>query len=383
MQTKSWVDAEEHVGKALEGDRHKAVKAVALQGAQIKFVIRKLQSQMHKEDNLEIVKGLESFIPPMNEDLLLAYALSSPERFEKEMIPLLKAWGRRNPNSLIEKWIEEMEEALLIARRVVVQNLSKHPGMKPYHLFQRIGDAKEELIDIERNVQENEDKIHRIERELKEAREEKETHWSHPRAETLRRLLESREKLLQRKQEWIIGWNNAWEKIRPVLERMANHPETFERLENAQLRMLQLYLANPANARQRDVHGAGLLMLLQWMVRTLEEKISFSLAETADMRDALASALEDGIFTTFFEKNAELDHAIELNQQEYMELPLYKVMRSAEMREVSARQELNKIKSAHAQIKETVHSKQGELNALFAELNEHCERHLGFSVARE
>ncbi len=318
---KSVSEAEIFIENALEADRGKAVRVVGLQAAQVKYVVRKMQDVLTLNESARWKEVLESFIPPMSEDGLLSFAMSAHERFEQTVLPHAEEWSQRLNN---QQWIFELEEALLGARRTVMQQLSKHPAMRPYQLFQQLRDVEVNVHSASAEEKAEWNAWKKAELELEEMVRAREERALAKDATTVQRLMTSRDALIRKRQEGIARWSEVWKEVHPVLEKLANNPKTFEKLENAQLRMLQLYLANVSSARAKDVHGAGLSMLLQWMVRSLEEKNGLKLSERAEMRDALLRALENPTFVNYFEENAHLDTVIEANHRETVEHPAYR-----------------------------------------------------------
>jgi hypothetical protein len=156
--------------------------------------------------------------------------------------------------------------------------------------------------------------------------------------------------------------------------------KTFERMENAQLRMLQLYLANPVSARMKDPRGAGFLMLLRLAVDAIEEKKVFSPGEREMVRELLLEAMQNPSFSAFFERTFELDQAIEGNLREYYNHPLHHRLNQIESegREVARKmQEVQSLgESVHAQYEE----KRKSVARLVREADELCRNNLGVGI---
>jgi hypothetical protein len=252
--------------------------------------------------------------------------------------------------------------------------------MKPYRA---LGVLQEEWDESNRLLREREEcaiEYAGLQHEWQRIQDAKHEAQSQPAFDTLVRLEESRESLMNEKRAILDQWVENWKRVEPIFNRLMEKSKTFERMENAQLRMLQLYLANPVSARMKDPRGAGFLMLLRLAVDAIEEKKVFSPGEREMVRELLLEAMQNPSFSAFFERTFELDQAIEGNLREYYNHPLHHRLNQIESegREVARKmQEVQSLgESVHAQYEE----KRKSVARLVREADELCRNNLGVGI---
>ncbi len=301
--------------QSLEKDRVRVTHALALRAAQVKHVVHRLLESLEDNALLSVKESLKNLLPPVTGETLIEYALNSHAFFSQNVQHHFLA---SNPHA------RELDDALLEMRRIVMQNLSKHAAMKPFQLLTNLQKEQEMQRAIMQTQEECEREIERDKRLAERVEEELQYLSAEKGYDTLRRLEESRNALLHQKKELVGAWMGVWNKIGLVLDELSQKTKTFQKMENAQLRVLQLYLANPSSAREKDGHGAGLLMLLRLSVDSLnEKKFPFSKERKEEMKKMVLEALENPFFSNYFEYVSDLDSVLEQNHQEYVSHPLY------------------------------------------------------------
>ncbi len=374
-------EALSHAENSLDHDRVEVVKQVALRAAQIKYVISRLREWTPVQENVSLTHALDQLIPPMNDDMLLAFALNAPESFTQGIQPLLEQALHQYPNESAEKGVRELEDALNGARRTVLQNLSKHPAMKPFRLLRELKSYAEGYQKV---VNESQERLKKVEIARNEKRrvEEEWTQLSTSLGfDTVTRLLSSQHEMIEKKKRLSHEWLRVWKSVEPVLQNLQEKSERFRQMENAQARTLQLYLANPISARARDPHGAGLLMLIRLSVESLEQEGSdLSDVERMESRDALLECLQNAFFSEYFTYSEELDHTLEQNRRALDELPMNARRLSVESRSASLNQNVELLLNEWDAGEQKKEAYKSELKRIEKEANESCELALGFGI---
>ncbi|MEK6902434.1 MAG: hypothetical protein AABX02_02495, partial [archaeon] len=334
-----------------------------------------------QNENRQIEDVLSTFNPPMNDDLLLAFALNAPESFAQNVLGVVESELARHPNESAQKWVVELEDALNGSRRTVLQNLSKHPAMKPFRLLRELVERRNEYVRMQ-------SESHARWKNVEHARNEKgrlEEEWAaltqEQGFETLARLLSSREEMVEKKKRVSMEWLRVWKSVEPVLQNLQEKSARFRQMENAQARTLQLYLANPLSARGKDPHGAGVLMLIRLSVESLEQEGSdLSDVERMESRDVLLECLQNSFFADYFGYSEELDRALEQNGRALDEMPLNARRIIVEQRGASVSQEVETFVGEWDAWEQRKSGYQMELKRLEREADEACQLALGFGL---
>lgn len=381
MQRLSIDEALSLAENSLDRDRVEVVRQVALRAAQIKYVISRLRTWPVVAENESLAQALERMIPPMNDDMLLAFALNAPESFAQHIQPVLEREFQAHPDEHAEKWVHELEDALNGARRTVLQNLSKHPAMKPFRLLRELKEHVEEYQKVEYESQERLKKVEMARNEKRMVEDEWTSLSDSQGFDTITRLLESQQEMIEKKRRLSQEWLRVWKSVEPVLQNLQEKSARFRQMENAQARTLQLYLANPISARAKDPHGAGLLMLIRLSVESLEQEGSdLSDVERMESRDALLECLQNPLFSDYFTYSDELDHALEQNRLALDQMPLNARRLSVEHRVASANQEVEIQLSEWDSWEQKKWAFKAELKRIEKEANEACELAMGFGI---
>jgi hypothetical protein len=304
----------------------KVAHAVALQSAKVKYAVNQLQILTMYQSESWVDSMVKELTPPMQEEKLLQYAQTANQTFEKKWSFLLDKLAEKNAKNSgkIKEYKKEIEETLENIRRMVVQNLSHHPANKPLILLEELDqtylnqrDIKNESVRIRQQISDLQNQISLLQEQIESLKQT-------PDYETVLKLAQSRESLLQKKKALETKWNASWEKISSVFYLLQEKTKTFEKMENAQMRWLQLYLANPLRARVRDPSGQALFMLLNLAAEALgEDDSKLSKEETERSRKTLIATLENNDLEDFFWKSNKLEVALNANAKEYFQHPLY------------------------------------------------------------
>ncbi|MDP2666889.1 MAG: hypothetical protein Q8P05_05325 [Candidatus Diapherotrites archaeon] len=326
-------------------DRTRTAEIVAMRAAEVKHTLSRMIPTMDEKG----AQWLERLTPPRSEEALLAYAVEAHPYFETQVGPAMRPGANENSSS---HWWGELEEALLDMRRVAVQNLSKHPAQKGLGLLSRWRESVERDEEASRRVYGLERELRNTLRGQNEVEDEEAALSGGKGYDTYFRLRESRDSLLRRKQGLESQWMHVWEKVAPVLEKLYADTPSFAAMENAQLRLLQLYLAHPQNARARDVHGAGLVMVLRLAVDALEEKENSSDEEAA--REIILGALEEKVFTDYFWLANELEVALQGNAKELHSHPIHRRKQKLMVRMAQLERDKDRIKGELEEAREAL-----------------------------
>lgn len=374
----SFAEARAFFEERLAKDQGKVVQSLALRAAQVKHVVSRLAKHAEQMGDAELAHVLESHLPPMSEQKLLKYAAHTHQEWTEKIVPLLqRRWGENLPSS-IQNWLTEAEEVLIDMRRITVQGLSKHPAVKPNELAENMADQmilRRQMM-VARQSAERDAQL--WENALVSAQQSLELLSQHRGFDTFTRLQESFHKLTQEKTARTHAWLETWSVVRPCLEYLNEHAPRFSEMENAQMRMLQWYLANPLNAVQRDVHGAGLVMLLRVAVDSLPEISNQEKRE--EISSVLENALQEESFVLFFEQLIQLDEAIRWNVNAYQEHELFSVKVGLESKIAEAQrgiEESLRVAAEHLQAEEAISH---VIEKLQKELNELCVKNWGVAV---
>ena len=374
----SFAEARAFFEERLSKDQGKVVQSLALRAAQVKHVVTRLARHAEQMGDAELAQLLEKHLPPMSEQKLLKYAAHTHQEWSEKIVPLLqRRWGENVPPQ-IQGWLAEADEVLIDMRRITVQGLSKHPAVKPNELAEMIAElfVQRNQMAVARQSAERDAQL--WENALMSAQQSLELLSQHRGFDTFMRLQESFHKLTQEKTARTQAWLETWERVRPCLEYLNEHVPRFQEMENAQMRMLQWYLANPLNAVQRDVHGAGLVMLLRMAVESLPE-ISNS-EKREEIRSVLENALEEESFILFFEQLIQLDEAIRWNVNAYQEHELFSMKVGLESKAAEAQrgiEESLRVAAKHLQEEEHLSHAAEKLKR---ELSELCVKNWGVVV---
>lgn len=359
-------------------DHEKVVKLLTLRAAQVKYVLNRT-SLLSDETLLSMRKKLG---PPVAGagDALVQYALNMHETFVQNIRPQLERLTSAREN---EKWRNELEETLLEMRRIVMQNLSKHPALRPYNLLTKL---KEKMHEHEMHESEYALLVQRkatVTRDITLAERDADECKMQLGYDTLRRLDESLEKLVAEKRALNEYWMKCWLPLSEIFVRLTENEEAAEKLENAQHRMLQLYLSKPALTRERDAHGQGLVMILRLAVSALEtKKKMFKGMTNEEVRTTLLNALENPLFVDFQEHMHALDAAISANQSERSMHPHYRILSDIQQRTTSWQREHEKVEE---EIFKTVHQKETlnkEIQSIWNEANHACQAQLNLELEK-
>ncbi len=304
----------------LHVDHEKVVKLLTLRAAQVKYVLNR--PEMRSDENVESFR--DALLPPVsqNEDALIQYGLAQHEEFTTITRPRIE---QHSSNAVQNKeWLNELEETFLEMRRIVMQNLSKHPALRPYNLLTKVQEQLHERQENNLHYRILLQKKRMMEEDLQRADEEEALLKSGQGFETLQRLEESLNELVNEKRALDDHWMKCWSTLSVVFKRFTENEKAAEKLENAQYRMIQLYLSNPSITRDRDAHSKGLIMILRLVVSALEEgKKWFKDMSNEDVRTTVLRALEDPVFVNYQEHVHALDAAISRNQEERDARPLH------------------------------------------------------------
>lgn len=363
----------------LHVDHEKVVKLLTLRAAQVKYVLNR--PEMREDENVESFRG--ALLPPVSqsEDALIQYGLTQHEDYTTLIRPKIEQHSPTVQKK--QAWLNELEETFLEMRRIVMQNLSKHPALRPYNLLTKVQ---------ERLLEQRENNLHyhtllqkkrMIEEDLQRADEDETSLKGEQGFETLQRLEESLNELVHEKRALDEHWMKCWSTLSVVFKRFMENEKAAEKLENAQYRMIQLYLSNPSITRDRDAHSKGLIMILRLVVSALEEgKKWFKDMSNEEVRTTVLSALEDPVFVNYQEHVHALDAAITRNQQERDARPLHHELilirqkkLALELQHERAEEELFQIVRAREQLeKNTQHAWNDAHDACHTQLNMELER---------
>lgn len=376
MESWTIVDARALAEEKLDKDRERVIKLVGMRLSQVRHVLNQLQKEETVLRTPEWNAHLKQMTPPVSDEMILEYALNTHEYFIQHLSP----FGTRTRDPGIIKWMMELEDTLADVRRVVVQNLSKHPAMKPYRalglLLDEYSNAQHALHEREECVRE----YTRLQQDLQRTQGEKAHAQSQPGFKTLTRLEQSREELMGEKRAILEQWTLNWQKVEPIFNRLLEKSKTFEHLENAQLRTLQLYLANPISARMKDPRGAGFLMLLRLAVDAIEEKKVFDEEEREMAREQLLETIQNPSFSAFFERTFELDQAIEANLREYYAHPLHHQLTQIETEERMIQRKMGDVQALGEKVDAEYEEKHRTVQRLIREADEVCQNNLGIRI---
>lgn len=376
MEKRTLHDARALAEEKLDRDRERVVRLVGMRLSQAKHVVMRMQEMDDIIQNPELFSHIKRMTPPVSDEMILEYALNTHEFFIQHVAP----HAARVQHPKAREYLSELEETLADVRRIVVQNLSKHPAMKPYR---SLGLLQEELDAAQHLLREREECVHeysRLQQDWQRVQDAKHEAQSQPGFETLTRLEESRESLMQEKRAILDQWVENWKRVEPVFNRLLEKSKTFENMENAQLRMLQLYLANPISARMKDPRGAGFLMLLRLAVDAIEEKKVFGREEREMIRELLLEAIQNPSFSAFFERTFELDQAIEGNLREYYNHPLHHHLNQIESDERAVARKMQEVQSLGEAVHAQYEEKMKFVERLAKEADELCRNNLGVSI---
>lgn len=303
---------------ALEKDHQKVTQSVALRGAQVTYVLNRLRERFP-----EWSEAWKTIAPPKSgENRWIEYGLHAHDTFTQLREQLEKT--PHAPNAEFRAWVEELDNVLLDIRRIIVQNLSKHPALRPHNLVSR-------LIEIEQEREQKELDLRLIQAQWNETHESIQ-HLSDERDQMKRapeyyswsRLEESFAFLTREKQQLNEEWVQIWKEVSPIFQQISDRAEISEKLENAQHRMLQLYLSSPLTTREKDANGRGLVMICSLAVDALEGKAKGKKKkEDEAARETLLRALESPIFVHYAEHVSAINQNLMFNRKERDAHPLY------------------------------------------------------------
>ncbi len=359
-------------------DQGKVIQSLALRAAQLKYVISCLTKHAQRVGDDDLAQGLEKYSPPMSEQKLLAYANTMHHEWTQKAVPLLqKKWGE-NPPEKICVWIQEAEDVLVDMRRITAQNLSKHPALKPHQLAESAAAEMNGLDEATHAKDAFETNLLAWKNELDAAERARDELVMRKGFDSFSRLEESFQHLTREKTARTNAWLNVWGDVQPCLEYLNEHSEKFSEMENAQMRILQWYLASPLNAIQRDVHGAGIVMLLRFAVEALLEMSDSKKTQT--IRETLEKALEEESFVAYFEQMIQLDEAIRWNVRTYQEHELFPIKANWENKIIEAQKgiHVSSVEMSHWEAEEN--NRMASLEKLKRELNELCEKNWGVVI---
>lgn len=379
MDTLNVHEARALAEQKLDKDRSRVIQSVGLRLAQIKHVINQLRKQTIVAQHPEWDARLIEMNPPNSDDWVLEYALNTHEYFLQKVVP----FSARVQDSHIKQWVLELEELLADIRRIVVQNLSKHSAMKPYRVLGNLQNETERSESLRKEWEACAYEYETLQREWQRIQGEKQNAQEHSSFDTITRLEQSREKMMAEKKAILEQWTHNWKKVEPTFTRLMEKSKTFEQLENAQLRILQLYLANPISARMKDPRGAGFLMLLRLAVDAIEEKKVFDADEREQAKELLLEAIQNPSFSAFFERTYELDQAIEGNLKEYYAHPLYHHLLQIETEEKTIQRKMSDVRNLQESVRVQHEEVQKKVMVLVKEADEVCRENLGVQLRIE
>lgn len=383
MRTLTLHEAQNVAAEAYEKDAGKVAHSIGLRAAQIKYVLTRLQSYARDRGLDHWNDLLQRILPPMHEEALLAYAKTAHAQWNDEFVtlPTVRVELQRHPEA--QQWVEELDTVLLDIRRTVVQSLSKHAAAKPFSLLTKLIRERETYAEKQRALADMETHAGRMEQALARLGAEEQTLQQHPGMETIQKLIQTRNDLIQRKRVLSEEWLRAWKDVEPVFDTLVRKSKTFEGMENAQLRALQLYLANPSSARIKDPHGAGLLMLLHLGVRALEDPDStLSEGEKEHARQTLLHLLEDPHFLGFSHTLTEMNTAIENNLRAYYDHPLYTPLAEIETQTREHVRTLEELENKRRELANELQEHQHALRTLEKEADEACRQNLDITIVQ-
>jgi len=372
----SILEARTRTHELVKNDHEKVVKLLMLRVAQVKYVMNRSPLFSH-----ESVAGLHAKMNPPSpgaEDALIQYALTMHEAFVTHYKPLLEHAPGAHENS---SWLRELEDTLLEMRRIVMQNLSKHPALRPYNLLTKLSEHIEKYEQLGSEYALLQGEKNRLARESIFLNHESEEYRSRPGFDTLTRLNVSFDKLLLEKRALNEHWMNTWQSLSVIFKCLTENENASASWENAQHRMMHLYLTNPALTREKDAHGQGLVMILRLAVSALElDENVFVGMNKEDVRDTILHALEDPLFVQYIEHVHALDAAIVANQHERDNHPLHRALMGVQQRENSIL--LNQEKTEEA-IFNSIHARENiakEIGVIWKEANHVCQTQLNFEL---
>lgn len=378
MKKATWEEAWQVAHDLVQVDHEKVIKLLTLRAAQIKYVLNR--SPLFEDEPLAFVrKKLE---PPVSHsgDALVKYALSMHETFVQHIRPQLEQSAHAHENM---RWLVELEETLLEMRRIVMQNLSKHPALRPYNLLTAL---KEKIAenDIQNSAyaQLLQRKAH-VTREIMVCDRDAAECKAQPGYDTLRRLDESLEKLVAEKRALNEHWVTIWQSLGGIFKRLAENDEASKEWENSQHRMLHLYLTNPALTRDRDAHGQGLVMILRLAVSALESRKKwFKEMSNEEVNTILLNALENPLFVHFQEHMHALDAAIAANQNERSIHPHYRILAEIQNRTSGLQREHEKIEEEIFSIVQEKDSTRHSIQSIWNDANHACQAQLNMELEK-
>ncbi len=360
-------------------DHEKVIKLLTLRAAQVKYLLnRTAEGEKSLDDHLR-----EQLLPPVNQsgDALIQFGLSAHEKFTREIRPVLIR--KALPSRENESWLNELDNVFLEMRRVVMQNLSKHPALRPHNLLTKLRDALDQQKVFEQEYSELVQYKAGVSRHLIQVDRDMAECCLQPGFDTLRLLDESLEKLVVEKRARSETWMECWQPLREIFKRLAENENAAGELENAQHRMLHLYLSNPLLTRERDAHGLGLVMILRVAVSALEtRKKMFKGMSNEDVRTTLLNALENPFFIHFQEQMHALDAAITANQHERSIHPHHRMLSELQQRANELLREHEKVVEAIYQITQQKESNQIQIQSAWKDANAACQTQLNFELEK-
>ncbi len=368
--------AREHAHALVRVDHEKVVKMLTLRAAQVKYVLNR--TPLFDDQTLESVK--KRIDPPVANagDALIQYALSTHEEFLHSHKLLLERSTHAREN---EKWLNELEETLLEMRRIVMQNLSKHPALRPYNLLTKLQDEVSDYEETGTEYAHLLQKKNSLSREIVLLERDAELCRTQPGFDTLRRLNESFDKLVSEKRALNDHWMHVWLSLSEIFKRLAENEDASQEWENAQHRMLHLYLTNPALTREKDVHGQGLVMILRLAVSALEtRKKLFKGMNDEDVHTTLLNALENPLFVNYLEHMHALDAAISANQNERNNHPHHKILSDIQQRVSEVQRDHDKVDEEIFRLVQTKENRAKEIQSIWKEANHACQTQLCFEL---
>ncbi len=358
----------------LKKDHERVTKLLALKGAQIKYVLHKLgETRVENEE-------MEKLVPPFHdEDALVQYGMNTYDYFVQTLRPQME----EETNANTHEWMNELENAFLEMRRIVMQSLSKHPALRPYNYLTSLNQKMQEHESRVQTRARTQNEIMRFNRELIQTQAELNEMKEDQAYDTLKRLNETREKLGEEKRVLNDMWLSTWNELSKVFQRLANHEKISGEWENAQHRMVHLYLVNTLVTRDKDPHGKGLVMILQLAVNALEkEKKLFKDMSNEEAREILLNALENPLFVHFPEHYRAIDAAMGQNQHERFRNSAYKKKSSIERALVKSRSSLEKAAQDLVDIEQDIQSSQHQIEKEWTEANHVCKLNLGIELEK-
>ncbi len=374
----SLLEARSRAHELIRSDHEKVIKLLMLRVAQVKYVMNRTPLFSH-----ENVSSLRSKIEPPSPgsgDALIQYALTMHELFVSSYKSLFEHAPDANENN---SWLRELEETLLEMRRIVMQNLSKHPALRPYNLLTKLSEHVEKYEELGSEYTLLQTEKNRLLRESIFLNNEAEEHCSRTGYDTLTRLNSSFDKLVMEKRALNEHWMNHWNSLSVIFKCLAENEKASASWENAQHRMMHLYLTNPALTREKDAHGQGLVMILRLAVSALElDENVFVGLNKEDVHATILRALEDPLFVHYIEHVHALDVAIAANQNERDNHPLHRALMDVGQRENSIVLSQEKVEEAifnTIQLRENVAK---EIQSVWKEANQVCQSQLNFELEK-